>query len=37
LAGVKQAEHVYFYAAPSAGDEQRRAHLDQAYRLGTEF
>jgi hypothetical protein len=34
MAGVKQAEHVHFYAVLAADDEGRRAYLDQAYRLG---
>jgi hypothetical protein len=37
MAGVKQADHVYFYAATSAGDEKQREYLEQAYRLGREF
>lgn len=37
MAGVKQAEHVYFYAVLAADDEGRRAYLDQAYRLGKDF
>ena len=34
MAGVKQAEHKYFYAVLAADDEQRRAYLEEAYRLG---
>jgi hypothetical protein len=37
MAGVKQAEHVHFYAVLAADDEGRRAYLDQAYRLGRDF
>jgi NAD(P)H dehydrogenase (quinone) len=37
MAGVKQAEHKYFYAVLAADDEQRRAYLDEAYRLARDF
>jgi len=37
MAGVKEAEHVYFYAVLAVGDEQRRAYLEEAYRLGRDF
>jgi NAD(P)H dehydrogenase (quinone) len=37
MAGVKQAEHAYFYAAASVGDEKRQEYLQEAYRLGREF
>jgi NAD(P)H dehydrogenase (quinone) len=37
MAGVKQAEHKYFYAVVAADDEQRRAYLDEAYRLARDF
>jgi len=37
MAGVKEARHVYFYAVVAASDEQRRAYLDEAYRLGRDF
>ena len=37
MAGVKDARHVYFYAVVAAGDAQRRAYLDEAYRLGRDF
>jgi NAD(P)H dehydrogenase (quinone) len=37
MAGVKQAEHVYFYAVLAVGDEARRAYLQEAYRLGRDF
>jgi NAD(P)H dehydrogenase (quinone) len=37
MAGVKEAEHKYFYAVLAADDEQRRAYLDEAYRLARDF
>ena len=37
MAGVKEAKHVYFYAVLAVGDEQRRAYLEEAYRLGRDF
>ena len=37
MAGVKQARHVYFYAVPAVGDEDRQAYLEEAYRLGRDF
>ncbi len=37
MAGVKEAHHAYFYAAPAVGDEARRAYLQEAYRLGRDF
>jgi NAD(P)H dehydrogenase (quinone) len=37
MAGVKQAEHKYFYAVLAVDDEQRRAYLEEAYRLGRDF
>jgi NAD(P)H dehydrogenase (quinone) len=37
MAGVKQAEHTYFYAVLAVDDEQRRAYLEEAYRLGRDF
>jgi hypothetical protein len=37
MAGVKEAQHVYFYAAASVSDEKRREYLENAYRLGREF
>ncbi len=37
MAGVKEARHTYFYAVIAASDEERRAYLDEAYRLGKEF
>jgi NAD(P)H dehydrogenase (quinone) len=35
--GIKQVEHVYFYAVTGADDETRRGYLDRAYRLGKDF
>ena len=37
MAGVEEARHVYFYAVVAADDAQRRAYLDEAYRLAKEF
>jgi NAD(P)H dehydrogenase (quinone) len=37
MAGVERAEHVYFYAVPSVGDEVRREYLQTAYRLAKDF
>jgi NAD(P)H dehydrogenase (quinone) len=37
MAGVKQADHVFFYAVLAVGDEARRAYLEEAYRLGKDF
>jgi NAD(P)H dehydrogenase (quinone) len=37
MAGVKETRHVYFYAVLAAGDEQRRAYLDEAYRLARDL
>jgi NAD(P)H dehydrogenase (quinone) len=37
MAGVKEAHHAYFYAVVAAGDEGRRAYLQEAYRLGRDF
>jgi NAD(P)H dehydrogenase (quinone) len=37
MAGVKQTEHKYFYAVLAVDDEQRRAYLDEAYRLAKDF
>lgn len=37
MAGVKEAEHAYFYAAPAVGDEVRRQYLAEAHRLGRDF
>jgi len=35
--GIKQVDHVYLYGADVSTLEQRRAWLDQAYRLGRDF
>lgn len=35
--GIKNVEHVYFYAVNGADDETRRGYLDRAYRLGKDF
>jgi NAD(P)H dehydrogenase (quinone) len=35
--GVKDVEHVYFYAVHGADEDTRRGYLDRAYRLGREF
>jgi NAD(P)H dehydrogenase (quinone) len=37
MAGVKHANHVYFYAVLAVGDEARHAYLEEAYRLGRDF
>jgi NAD(P)H dehydrogenase (quinone) len=37
MAGVKEAQHVYFYAVLAADEAKRRAYLDEAYRLAMEF
>ena len=37
MAGVKRAEHVYFYAVQAAGEDGRDAYLQEAYRLGRDF
>lgn len=37
MAGVKEAQHKYFYAVVAADDEQRRGYLEEAYRLGRGF
>lgn len=37
MAGVQQAEHVYFYAVQAVGDGIRREYLDTAYRLAKDF
>jgi NAD(P)H dehydrogenase (quinone) len=37
MAGVKRAEHVYFYAVTAIGEEARRDYLAQAYQLGKDF
>ncbi len=35
--GVKRVEHVYFYGADVSTIDERRAWLDQAYRMGKDF
>jgi NAD(P)H dehydrogenase (quinone) len=35
--GIKQVEHVYFYAVHGADEATRRSYLDRAYVLGREF
>lgn len=35
--GIKQVEHVYFYAVHGADDATRRGYLDRAYALGRGF
>jgi NAD(P)H dehydrogenase (quinone) len=35
--GIKNVEHVYFYAVNGSNDETRRIYLDRAYRLGKSF
>lgn len=35
--GIKQVEHVYFYAVPVVNDEIRQGYLKRAYQLGLEF
>jgi putative NADPH-quinone reductase len=37
MAGVERADRHYLYAVVAADDDQRRAHLDEAYRRGREF
>lgn len=37
MVGVQDARHVYFHAVVAVSDEQRRAYLDEAYRLGRDF
>ena len=37
MAGVKEAQHVYFYAVLAANEANRRAYLDEAYRLARDF
>jgi NAD(P)H dehydrogenase (quinone) len=37
MAGVKEAEHVYFYAVNAVDDETRRQYLQTAYSLGRDF
>lgn len=35
--GVKEVEHIYFYAVCGVDDDTRRSYLQRAYRLGKEF
>lgn len=35
--GIKNVEHVYFYAVISVGEETRKKYLQHAYELGREF
>ena len=35
--GIRNVEHVYFYAVGAVDDATRRGYLQQAYRLGHEF
>ncbi len=35
--GIKQVEHVYFYAVPMVDEDTRRGYLERAYCLGKEF
>ena len=35
--GVKNVEHVYFYAVPVVDDVTRRSYLERSYKLGLEF
>ncbi len=37
MAGVKDAEHVYFYGVVAADDATRRRYLERAYELGKKF
>ena len=37
MAGVENAEHVYFYAVSAVDDATRAGYLDLAYRLGRDF
>jgi NAD(P)H dehydrogenase (quinone) len=37
MAGVREAEHVYFYAVSAVDQTTRIGYLEQAYRLGREF
>lgn len=37
MAGVKETEHVYFYAVVAADEEMRKGYLEQAYELGKTF
>jgi NAD(P)H dehydrogenase (quinone) len=35
--GIKNVEHVFFYAVPVVDDETRRGYLERAYELGKDF
>ena len=35
--GVKNVEHVYFYAVSVVDAETRRGYLERSYKLGKEF
>ena len=35
--GIKDVEHVYFYAVYGADDATRKDYLDRAYELGKNF
>jgi len=35
--GIKNVEHIYFYAVSGVDDDTRRGYLQRAYRLGKEF
>jgi NAD(P)H dehydrogenase (quinone) len=37
MAGVKEAEHKYFYAVVAADDDQRSRYLEEAYGLARNF
>lgn len=37
MAGVRETEHVYFYAVVAVGAEGRAQYLEQAYQLGKEY
>jgi NAD(P)H dehydrogenase (quinone) len=37
MAGVKEAEHVYFYAVVAADEGTRKEYLQRAYELGRDF
>ena len=37
MAGVRETQHVYFYAVGSVDEATRRGYLDQAYQLGRDF
>lgn len=35
--GIKQVEHIFFYAVHGASDATRRGYLERAYALGRKF